>query len=158
MRRMAERTGPEDVAAVLTRLLRTMELETELLAHAVEPIWPRVAGPRLAPNARAASLRQGVLVIEARSAAWMNELSMQREQLRAGFNRELRRELVRELRFRLGGGFPPLPAPPPVRSAEEESRLRSRAEGLLASEADSEGGAIVAAALTARLRRPGGGR
>jgi hypothetical protein len=154
---MSERSEPEDVSVVLTRVLRSLEIEAELLSHAVEPAWPRVAGPRLAPHARASSLRNGVLVVEARSAAWMNELSLRRDELKAGFNRELRRELVRDVRFRLGGGFPPLPLPREMLDEAEQKRLHARALGLLGGESTTEGGQLVAGALAARLRQSGGG-
>jgi hypothetical protein len=117
---MKPRTA-EPVSAVLLRVVRGLDIESKLLAHAVVPAWPRAAGPRLAPHTRAAKLRDGVLTVEARSAAWLNEVSLMRDTLRARLNEELKAAQVREIRFRLGGAFPPAsqPTAPPVATAEE---------------------------------------
>jgi hypothetical protein len=98
--------GVEMVSEVLRRVVRTLDMEARLLTHSVEPAWPRAAGPRLAPHTRATKLQGGVLTVEARSASWLNEMSLMRDSLRDQLNQELGGTPVREIRLRLGGAFP----------------------------------------------------
>ena len=79
-----------------------------MLAHAVEPAWPRAVGPELARHTRAAKLHAGVLTVEARSTVWLNEVSLLKESLLEKLRAELPAATIREVRFRLGGAFPPL--------------------------------------------------
>jgi hypothetical protein len=120
----------ETVPEVLLRIVRTLDIEKKILAHAVEPAWPRAVGPRLAAHTRAAKLQDGVLTVEARSAAWLNEVSLRRETILAQLRAEMPQSSIRELRFRLGGGFAPLdgqPMRPRVEATPEDvERARSR--------------------------------
>ena len=141
---MAERRW-EPVADVLQRVVRGLDIEEELRSHGVEPAWPRALGEPMASATRPARLRAGVLLVEARSAAWMNEASLLREGIRAALNRELGGDYVRELRFRLGGGFPPLGALPRPSDLEASADEISREVDLLAT-AGFEGAAVVARA------------
>lgn len=139
------RKSPEPVKNVLQRVVRALDVEDRLASHSVGPVWDRAVPDRLAEHTRPASLRGGVLLVEARSAVWMNEASLLREKIRAAVNRALGKEKVRELRFRLGGGFPPpkdfVPEPVLVPEAElteaceelgshDGARLASRARAL----------------------------
>jgi hypothetical protein len=136
----------EPVSDVLHRVVRGLDIEEQLRAHAVEPAWPRAVGPRVAASTRPAQLRAGVLLVEARSAAWMNEAALLREQIRESLNREMGGHFVRELRFRLGGGFPPLvPVPVPPRPAASEAEIAEVVAELIAS-AGIEGAQLVARA------------
>ena len=136
---------PESVKNVLQRVVRALDVEDRLASHSVGPVWDRAVPERLADHTRPALLRGGVLTVEARSAVWMNEASLLREKIRQAVNREIGKDKVRELRFRLGGGFPPpRGAPDPVvhvpeadlGDAEEElggndgARLAARARAL----------------------------
>lgn len=140
----------ELLADVLQRVVRGLDIEKKLLSHSIEPAWPRAAGARLAKHTRAAKLRDGVLTVEARSASWLNEVAMMREPLKARLNTELGEHRVKELRFRLGGAFPPLVepvAPAEPTDAELASARRSLAEAGL------DGADIVARAYVLSHRR-----
>lgn len=120
------RKHPEPLKQTLERVVRLYGLEDALARYAVGPVWDDAVPARLAEHTRPASLQGGVLLIEARSAVWMNEASLMREQLRRAINRALGKERVRELRFRLGGGFPRQrsaePPPPSVETVEETAQ------------------------------------
>lgn len=139
------RKHPESVKTVLQRVVRALDVEDRLASHSVGPVWDRAVPARLADHTRPFSLKGGVLLVEARSAVWMNEASLLREKIRQAVNRELGKDKVRELRFRLGGGFPPPAGEAPAavevsREALEEAvvelgsdegaRLASRARAL----------------------------
>jgi len=148
----------EAVSDVLLRVVRTLEIEAKLLSHSVEPTWPRAVGARLAAHTRAISLRAGVLTVEARSAAWMNELSLMREQLRVLLNAALPGAPVRELRFRLGGGFAPLGGGPhkAVTEASEVEVEAARRELAAASASgpSGDGAELVARAFALSRKVP----
>lgn len=134
---------PETIRDVLQRVVRTLDVEDRLASHSVGPVWDRAVPERLAAHTRPSSLRGGVLLIEARSAVWMNEASLLREKIRSAINAEIGRNKVRELRFRLGGGFAPL------KNAETQP-VHVAAE--LVEEARVELGANEGARLAARAR------
>jgi len=130
-----------------------MEIESRLQSHAVEPAWERAVGRPMALHTRAARLVSGLLTVEARSAAWLQEASLQREQLRAAINAELPGAPVHALRFRLGGGFPPLrPAEAhPAELPSDEAVLEE--ELLLAADGHATGARIVARARALQRAR-----
>jgi hypothetical protein len=149
---MAERKL-EPVADVLNRVVRALDMERELLSHTAGPVWARTVGEKLSTHTRASQLRGGTLTVEARSAAWMNEVSLMREQIRERLNEELRGAPVREVRFRLGGGFAPLLADtrgPPPRPSEEE--IEQAAKEL--AEYGADGARVMAKALALSRKRP----
>jgi hypothetical protein len=155
MRAMRERKF-ENVSDVLARVVRGLAIERELRSRAVEPAWPRAAGPRLAPHSRPAMLRSGILTVEARSAAWLHELFLMRESLRLALNREMGGDYVRELRMRLGTGFAP---PGPAQSMVpllELSRLEEAVDELATAGAGE--GALLAGRALALSRLPRSGR
>lgn len=137
---------------ILQRVVRALDVEDRLSSYSVGPVWERAVPQRLAAHTRPSSLRGGVLLIEARSAVWMNEASLMREKIRSAINAEIGKNKVRELRFRLGGGFSlpqdatPLPVYLPDTAVEEAcaelgsdegARLASRARALQKSQRPS---------------------
>lgn len=139
----------EPLADVLNRVVRTLDIERELLTHAAGPAWDRTVGERLARHTRATQLQGGVLTVEARSAAWLNEVSLLRDDICTRLNVELRGPAVRHVRFRLGGGFPPLDADRAIDPPTDDEVRRAEAE--LATE--GEQGAQLAARAYALSRK-----
>lgn len=148
---MAERRL-ESVSDVLLRVVRGLAIEEKVRSHAIEPAWPRAVGARVAASTRPVQLRSGMLVVEARSAAWLNEASMLREQIRVQLNREMGGDYVREVRFRLGGGFPPLAPPKPASRVEASEADVAGSQKELAAEAGDEGARLAARARALHRR------
>ncbi len=73
----------EAVSDALSRLLRGLGLERQLLGWRAVQEWPGWVGPRIAGHSRAVDFRDGTLFVEVEGSAWMHEL---------GF---LKREIVR---------------------------------------------------------------
>jgi predicted nucleic acid-binding Zn ribbon protein len=143
----------ENLSTVLNRVVRGLDIEEELRSHAIEPAWPRAVGERIAANTRPARLVSGTLWIEARSAAWLNEVSLLRRGLMAALNREMGGDYVRDVRFRLGGGFPALTATVKERRpAATEEEIRT-AEVELARAGAHEGASIAARAMALSRRK-----
>lgn len=159
---MPPRSGPRNTAFsplgdVLTRVVRGLDLEKRLEEHAVLPVWERALGAEISRHARPVLLRHGTLLVEARTATWMNELSLRREEVQEAVNRELGKNAVRNLRFRIGTGFvqAPMrvtkPAPPPPSPPTDDEIARTAAE--LGLETDPEIARIVARALALSRKR-----
>lgn len=121
------------------------------------PVWERALGPDVTRHARPVLLRHGILLVETRTATWMNELSLRREEVQDAVNRELGRNAVRTLRFRVGTGFNMAPrraekaAPPPPLPPTDEEIARSVAE--LGVATDPEIARIVGRALALSKKR-----
>jgi predicted nucleic acid-binding Zn ribbon protein len=73
--------GPDRVGELLAGLFRKWGLERELATQSAVDRWPRVVGERIAAVTTARSVSSGVLFVEVRSSAWMNELDLLRHEL-----------------------------------------------------------------------------
>lgn len=89
----------ESVARVLTRVLRSLGLEQDVLGWRVVDEWPRLVGPRVASHTRAIAFRNGTVHVEVDGSAWMHELGFLKRQLIREINRQLEGEHVRDVRF-----------------------------------------------------------
>jgi predicted nucleic acid-binding Zn ribbon protein len=63
--------------------------------------WERVVGERLGRYARAVGLRDGVLVVEAESSVWMQEIGYQKVRILKRLEEECGKGMVRDLRLTL---------------------------------------------------------
>lgn len=133
-------------------MIRGLSIESQLKMHSVDAVWPRAVGTRLAANTRPGPLQGGMLLVEARSAVWMNEAALMREAIVAGVNRELGSAHVRQVRFKLGAGFPPLPASKPAEAAPTEADIAA-AEKSLRDAGSTEGAHLLARALALQSKR-----
>lgn len=106
----------ERVGGPLKDLLARLRLSRRMEGWRAVELWPRVVGERVASHARAAAFRDGVLVVEVESTAWMNELAYLRTRIARDLNRELGSETVREIRLQ------PAAAGPDRRRTENEGR------------------------------------
>lgn len=168
IRAMSVRPGPRNrnfspIKDALTRVVRGLDLEKRLEEYAVEPIWERALGPEITRHSRPVMVRHGVLLVETRTATWMNELSLRRKEVLRAVNRELGRDAVHSIRFRVGTGFnlapgraaPKEPPPPPPPTDDEISQAVEE----LGVDTDPEIARIVARALALSRKRhePGHG-
>lgn len=98
--------------------------------------WERIVGPEIARHAEPSSLKGGVLRVRADSPAWATEIGYLAAELRERINREVRTELVTEVRVWTGGGrshrtateaSPAGPAPPRRAVPEDPMEALERA-------------------------------
>jgi predicted nucleic acid-binding Zn ribbon protein len=89
----------EAVSSVLTRVLRKLDLESELHGWRAVAEWPRLVGARVARRTRAVGFREGTLTVEVEGSAWMHELGFLKRDLIREINRQLGSERVRDVRF-----------------------------------------------------------
>ena len=103
-----------DLPAVLQGLLRGAEASYPDRAHRLWEVWEQAVGPDVARRSYPAELRRGRLTVAVENAAWMQQLSFLREQLRDALNQAVGQEVVKEIRMRQA----PPDRPPPPRGRE----------------------------------------
>jgi len=84
---------------VLPAVLGDLGLTETLRASDVLVAWRRVVGEKLARVARARSFQAGVLVVEAESPVWMQEIRFHQVRLRKRLDEECGPGVVREFRL-----------------------------------------------------------
>jgi predicted nucleic acid-binding Zn ribbon protein len=101
---VGERGGaPESIGEILPRVLRESGFTKSRRGSTLAELWERAAGPELGRETRPATLRQGVLTVEVRSAALLADLAgFRTEELLARFLDADPSGRVTGLRFRLG--------------------------------------------------------
>ncbi|HEU4753465.1 MAG TPA: DUF721 domain-containing protein, partial [Armatimonadota bacterium] len=86
-------------------------------------LWPQVVGPQMAKASEARTVQGGTLLIVARSSAWNQEITFQKQAILRKYRERLGKEFVRDLRCSVGrvrGSAPAVPEPP----AAEIGRIR----------------------------------
>lgn len=109
---------PELLGNALRHLLRRVDPERRL---EVFRLWPAEVGAALAARTAPAALRDGVLTVRVRGAAWMQELQFAKEEIRARLNSRLGADLVRDIYFvadSTAASSPARSSPPAVRTAD----------------------------------------
>lgn len=74
------RDDPDKVGDLLSGLFRKWGLQGELERQDALERWPEIVGEAIAKVARPRGIARGVLYVEVRSSAWMNELEMMRHE------------------------------------------------------------------------------
>jgi predicted nucleic acid-binding Zn ribbon protein len=78
-----DKRDPQPFGAATMDLARTRGWSTRVAEGSVFGQWPTVVGEQIAEHANPASLRDGVLTVEAESTAWATQLRMVQAQLLA---------------------------------------------------------------------------
>ncbi len=73
--------GPDRVGRVLEKVLDRLGIRQEIADQEVLHRWDELVGDRIAEVARPRALARGVLFVEVRSSAWLNELNLMKPQL-----------------------------------------------------------------------------
>lgn len=87
------------IGGPLRDLLARLRLESPMHGWKAVELWPEVVGERVASRTRAISFREGTLVVEVASAAWMQELGYLKRRLIDDLNRQLGEDAIREVRL-----------------------------------------------------------
>jgi predicted nucleic acid-binding Zn ribbon protein len=99
-----DRSGPEPISEVLSRLFVARGWGRKQDRLRLEAAWATAAGPEAAANTRVGALKRGVLEVEVIGAVLMQELAHFRKR---PILQKLREQLpgvtVSDLRFRAGG-------------------------------------------------------
>jgi len=86
----------------LESVVSRLGLRRDLDDYRIFEAWERVVGEQIARNAQPVRLDARRLVIHVKSAVWMQELALLREDIRQRINEWMGRELVQDLFLVLG--------------------------------------------------------
>jgi len=89
----------ERVASVLSRVIRQLGLEKEMLGWKITEEWADLVGPRISRHTRCVGFHDGTLRVEVGGAAWMHELRFLERELVRKANCHLGSDVVRDVRF-----------------------------------------------------------
>ena len=91
--------------------------------------WPRVVGPEIANRTEPEGFSRGVLRVKASSAAWQNELTFHKQEIRDRLNKVLGPGLVKDIKVQSGTVRPREREAPivPPRPDDREKALAARA-------------------------------
>ncbi len=91
------------VSALLGPALKDLGILRRAREAQLQRLWPGLVGERLTRECWPEDLRRGTLTVGTTSAALSHQLRIERETLRGRLNAALGDDVVREIRFRLGG-------------------------------------------------------
>lgn len=94
--------GPRRVGGVLGDVISRLGLRRDLDDYRIFEAWDRVVGKHIAKHAQPVRLDARRLVVHVRSAVWLHELSLMRDDLRQRINEWMEREIVTEIFLVLG--------------------------------------------------------
>jgi predicted nucleic acid-binding Zn ribbon protein len=97
---MADSHTPQPLGAVLGALFQERGYRQKIDEARAVDAWKQVAVAGAVRATETAWIRDGVLTVKLRSAAWRHTLHLQREDWRQRLNAHLGREVVREIVFR----------------------------------------------------------
>ena len=97
---MADSHQPQSLGAVLGELFQQPRYRRRIDEARAVDAWKEVAVTGAVRATETAWIRDGVLTVKLRSAAWRHTLHLQREAWREKLNAHLGSEVVREIVFR----------------------------------------------------------
>ena len=93
-------------AAPISEILKTVftQLEDRKLSsqEEIEGLWKSLVGETGFKHSRPVSVRKNVLTVRVDSSPWMQELSMRKRQILKGLKRDLGKDRISEIQFRIG--------------------------------------------------------
>ena len=91
---------PQRLGDVLSKVIEEMGLRPKMDKARIVEAWAQVAGPQVNGVTEEAWVKGERLFVKIRSAAWRQELQMQRGRWRKRLNDELGADLVKKIIFR----------------------------------------------------------
>ena len=103
---MVEKKGPEKVGPLLDGFLKRTGLREPILQAEAAEEWAGKVGEGIAKVTRARGVRNGALVVEVRSSAWLMELNLMKGEILRRVNEGRTEGLVEEIVFFLAEDAP----------------------------------------------------
>lgn len=97
---MSTNDGPRPLGEVLKEVIEELGVQQEIDEARVIETWAFVAGTQINEVTESAWMKDSTLYVKITSAAWRQELHMNRRKWRDRLNGELEAELVDEIIFR----------------------------------------------------------
>ena len=97
---MSINDGPRPLGDVLQEVIDELGVQKEIDEARVIETWASVAGPKINEVTESAWMKDSMLYVKITSAAWRQELHMNRRKWRERLNGEFESDLVEEINFR----------------------------------------------------------
>jgi predicted nucleic acid-binding Zn ribbon protein len=97
-------SSPERVGEALSRVLDKLGVAKEVASQSAVPRWADTVGEKIAGVTRAKAVAGGVLFVEVRSSAWLNELNLMRREILGRLNAGQRDARIERIVFTLSEG------------------------------------------------------
>lgn len=94
-----KRIDPEQIGDVLRQTLAEEGLADRLMEVRAAALWPAIVGEALASQCGKPFVNRGLMTVRIPSAALRQELTMSRSSLIANINENLKKEIIKEIRF-----------------------------------------------------------
>ncbi len=96
------RPEPTPIGDVLKAIFQRLENEQDISREGMEDCWKRLAGETAFRHSKPTDLRRKVLTVRVDSSGWLQELSLQKRRLLKGLQRELGKDRISEIHFKIG--------------------------------------------------------
>lgn len=93
---------PEQVNAVLERVLSALNLGLKVKQYRIWDVWNSVAGEAIARQAQPQQIRSMVLWVNVSSSTWMQQLEFMKRQIVERINERIGEKVISDIRFRIG--------------------------------------------------------
>lgn len=97
---MSTNDSPRPLGEVLKEVIDELGVQKEIDEARVIETWASVAGPKINEVTESAWMKDSTLYVKITSAAWRQELHMNRRKWRKRLNGALESDLVEEINFR----------------------------------------------------------
>lgn len=89
----------KSIREALLGLLKKYNLESIIEYDELLSNLETIVGKEIASQIKVKELKDGDLIIEVESAAWKNEISMLREEIREKINSQFKKEIIKQIRI-----------------------------------------------------------
>jgi predicted nucleic acid-binding Zn ribbon protein len=90
------------ISDILTAALARYRPAMDTQMTKIWDIWDEAVGKAIAMNAKPASFKDGILIINVSSSAWIHQLKFLEQEMILNINKQLDLLLVKQLRFKIG--------------------------------------------------------
>ena len=92
----------ESLGSVIDKIMQTGFRQQDAPLLKVWELWERAVGEIIAENARPAAFKGKILLVHVNSSPWLHQLHFLKKDILTRLNRELGRDLVDEIKFKIG--------------------------------------------------------
>jgi predicted nucleic acid-binding Zn ribbon protein len=93
---------PVHIGSIIDRVIRNCRPEPVGQLAKVWDIWDQAVGPTIAANAKPVAFKGKLLLVKVNSSPWLQQLQFLKADILVKVNRALGRELIGDIRFKIG--------------------------------------------------------
>ncbi len=93
-----------DISSVINNLSKSLGFEQKMVESSLQKRWGEIMGEKIANHTMPGQIRYKKLYIEVDNPVWMHQLLFLKDEILNRVNRSIGREIINEVRFKLGTG------------------------------------------------------